>query len=79
MSRGGANRNGRGRDVSRPRQPPLAPFSDLELAHLLRLVFEAFVLREGGCHDAVAAIEDWYWRTLPDRAERAAHLREEGQ
>jgi len=48
-------------------------FSPEEDAALMRLVFEAFDLRDGPyCRDAVEAVADWSERTRPDRLERHA-------
>jgi hypothetical protein len=53
-------------------------FSAVEKAHLRRLVYQAFDLRETAyLRDACEAIVDWLERTLPDRLERRALLGEE--
>jgi hypothetical protein len=49
------------------------PFSRVEEAQLRVLVFDAFALRNAdpaGYAAALQEIEDWYWRTLPDRIAR---------
>jgi hypothetical protein len=51
-------------------------FTRLEEAELRRLVYRAWELRgdperEGAYREALEAIEDWYWETLPERLRRA--------
>jgi hypothetical protein len=49
------------------------PFSRVEEAQLRVLVFDAYALRDGDPKEYKAGlqkIEDWYWRTLPDRIAR---------
>jgi hypothetical protein len=53
--------------------PAAPPFSDVELAQLRRLVYQAFDLRGTPyLRDACAAIVEFHERTLPDRLERQA-------
>ena len=50
------------------------PLSVIEEAELRRLVYRAYALRDGDSkayREAIAAIEDWYVETLPDRLARA--------
>jgi hypothetical protein len=58
--------------VTRRRRVEL-PLSALDEAELRRLVYRAFALRHGdpdAYREALQAIEDWHYETLPDRLRR---------
>lgn len=49
------------------------PLSAIEEAEVRRLVYRAYALRHGNPEaytEALQAIEDWYYETLPDRLRR---------